>query len=121
MKVIKILFISVVAAFILLFGIQAIIIYSLNNSTPESSAEMVSYTEEEVETFLIEEEGYTNEEIASIESKKSPKNADQTPSGYEIEVTFSDEPGAHYFYQVSDDEVYQFGISGNAERHTNLQ
>jgi len=109
--------ILIVVIILLIIGIGAYVIYSLNNNAPESSEEMISYTEEKVETYLINEKDYTKDEIASIESKKEPKTSDSTASDYSVEVTFSDEPNAIYFYEVKNDKVYQFGTSGNAKKH----
>lgn len=114
---IKSFIISVIVVVILIIAGGSYIVYSLNYDEPDSSTELIAYTEKKVKNYLIDEKGYEKEEIESVISKKEPKSSDSTASGYSIKVTFSDEPGAYYFYQVKGDKVYQFGTSGGAKKH----
>lgn len=95
------------------------ILYSLN-TPPKSNPELVTYTQNRVKDYLIEQKGYSENEILHVESKKEPKDADTTAAGYSIAVVFSDEPNGYYFYQLVDDEVRQFGTNGGVYKHEDI-
>lgn len=116
----KKIFIILTLLIILVIAFISFVVYSLNNSVPEASPDIIFYTEDRVINYLIEEKGYSKEDILTVKSQREPKNSDLTSAGYTVEVVFSDEPSTRYLYQVKEEEVYQFGISGPAKRHLDL-
>ncbi|MEG0386564.1 MAG: DUF3139 domain-containing protein [Solibacillus sp.] len=101
----------------LMFAVMLAIIYALNNNEPHYDPELISYTEEKVKEYLLQEKGYSENEIQKVKSTKKLKSSDDSASAYDVMVTFSDEPNAIYYYQVDSDKVSQFGISGPAVKH----
>ncbi|WP_211748149.1 DUF3139 domain-containing protein [Paenibacillus sp. Marseille-Q4541] len=102
---------------ILVIGFIFFTVYSLNIPA-KSDPELVTYNEERVKEFLIEERGYLESDIASIEVVKIKKTTDKTASGYLTYVEFSDEINKMYAYQLGDDgKVEQHGITGGAYKH----
>lgn len=88
------------------------------NTPPKSDPELVAYNEERVKEYLIEEKGYSESDIASIEAIKIKKTTDKTASGYQTYVEFSDELNKRYAYKLRDDgEVEQQGVTGGAYKH----
>lgn len=110
-----------VSILLLFFGGQYFIVYLLNKP-PESSPEMIAYTEEKVTEFLIAEKGYRKEEILKVESIRGSKSSfsEESPSGYVVQVIFSDEPEEFYNYEIEDNIIYQRGSSRFAEKHKDL-
>ncbi|GIP45108.1 hypothetical protein J45TS6_35670 [Paenibacillus sp. J45TS6] len=93
-------------------GFVVFTLYSLN-TPPKSDPEIVAYNEERVMKYLIEDKGYSESDIASIEAKKMPKS-----SGYETFVEFSDELDKLYAYKLEEDgEIKQNGSTGGAYKH----
>ncbi|MCM3786161.1 DUF3139 domain-containing protein [Neobacillus mesonae] len=115
-KVIKIVGGVFLGSIILGIGFIVYVLYSLN-TPPKSNPELITYTQERVKDYLIEQKGYSESEILHVESKKEPKDADTTASGYSIAVVFSDEPNGYYFYQVANNEVRQHGTNGGVYKH----
>ncbi|ATP40910.1 hypothetical protein CSE16_13105 [Solibacillus sp. R5-41] len=109
------------AAIAIIFGIMFSMINVLNSSEPEYDPVIIRSTEEQVKGFLVQEKAYSENEIQKIESKKKAKTSDDSASGYEVEVIFSDEPKAIYYYQVDTDKVEQIGITGSAIKHREIK
>lgn len=101
----------------LMFGGMFAIIYALNNNEPDDDPALISYTEDRVKEYLLQEKGYFENEIQKVKSTKKPKISDDSASGYEVEVIFSDEPEAIYFYEVIADKVNQMGYTGPSIKH----
>lgn len=112
------IFIGIIA---LLFGFMFYIMHSLNTSIPENDPELITFTEEKVKEYLLQEKGYSEKNIQTITSGKKPKSSDLTESGYRVQVVFSDEPKAIYFYQLKDNKVEQVGIAGQAIKHKEIK
>lgn len=113
-------FIAVTVAVLLIIGVIFLVMFLLNNNVPESSPAIISSTEDSVMNYLIEEKEYDKKDISTVKSEREPKSSDITYSGYTIEVIFTDEPSAVYLYQVKEDKVHQFGFSGPAKKHLDL-
>ncbi|WP_157764815.1 DUF3139 domain-containing protein [Solibacillus sp. R5-41] len=106
---------------LIVIGLMFSIIYSLNTSEPESDPQLITYTEEKVKEYLIQEKDLSEGEILEIESIKKAKSSDFSASGYSVKVVFADEPEAIYYYQLTvEDKVEQSGYAGNAKKHKEI-
>ena len=118
----KIMMISggvVLGLLILVIGFMFYIYYSLS-TPPKSDPEIVAYTEEKVKDYLIEEKGYSESDILSVNSKRKPKDKDKTAIGYQVLVVFSDTPDTIYYYEIVDEDenkIEQLGMTGTDIKH----
>ncbi|WP_160036955.1 EGFR-like transmembrane domain-containing protein [Paenibacillus sp. An7] len=112
----------VLGLLILVIGFVFYVFYLLN-TPPKSDPEIVAYTEEKVKDYLIEEKGYSESDILSVNSKRKPKDKDKTAIGYQVLVVFSDEPDTIYYYEIVDEDenkIEQLGITGTDIKHKNF-
>ncbi|MEG0439029.1 MAG: hypothetical protein RR587_07290 [Solibacillus sp.] len=66
------------AAIAIIFGIMFSMINILNSSEPEYNPVIIRSTEEQVKEFLMQEKGYSENEIQKIESKRKAKTSDDS-------------------------------------------
>ncbi|MFB5662216.1 hypothetical protein [Alteribacillus sp. HJP-4] len=108
------IYILLASIFLAVFSGMGIFIYYSNNPPGEPSEDKMIEIQHEVETYLIKEKGYQEEEILSLDAEFNPKFSG-THAAYSVVVVFSDEKDMKYRYGINNNEIYQKGINGSKD------
>lgn len=76
---------------------------------------------EQTLSYLTEEHGYDEADIASIEVDYSPLNKLMSYDEYTIRVNFKDDPDAQYYFALKDTEVVPTGFAGEPLHRTHAK